>query len=615
MSIVVKAERENQEKTNGKPVMLAPIYGNIPQEMRERRQWINWKLSRNPKPTGKQWTKIPLDPKTRHKAATTRDITWADFDPACQRYEQYAAQEGKGQCEGIGYILRGDHVGIDLDDCRDPQTGEIDQQALDIIRRIDSYTEVSPSGTGIRIICRGKLPPGARRKGTVEMYDESSPRYLTITGHVLDGRSDIHDRQAEIEAVHAEYLGTETTEETKPTPACDVPEDLDTDQVLEKASTARNGERFSKLWRGEWQGDYESQSEADLALAGDLAFWCGPDPDRIDAMFRQSGLYRDKCNRIGADTIRKAMRREDFYDWGCLEYERINEIVTGGYVPQPTGNGQATEDFAREIGKELEERERKEKRNARRRAWTLEEWEQQPGVEWIVRDILPKQSIVFLVGPSGHGKSFITLDIGLSVASGLKWLDQWECKQGNVFYAVAEGQAGLRKRWRAWSQYHKVALPTGFRLLPNPYWIQRPDEVEELRRSIDETGLKPDLIVLDTFNQMFVGNEKEGADVRAFMAALNQLRLDYACSVMPLHHTGWSENRRERGHSSMRGDADVTWITYKPGGDDAPDYQGHRHGEPEDAGRGKPPAVHGLFQAGRRREGRCAGPDPCPALR
>ena len=144
-----------------------------------------------------------------------------------------------------------------------------------------------------------------------------------------------------------------------------------------------------------------------------------------------------------------------------------------------------------------------------------------------------------------------------------------------MFYAVAEGQAGLENRWRAWAaSTTRSQLPDGFRLLPNPYWIQSPDEVAELRRNIDETGLKPDLVVLDTFNQMFLGNEKEGADVRAFMAALNQLRLDYDCSVMPLHHTGWSENRRERGHSSMRGDADVTWIAYKPGGDNAPVAKG-----------------------------------------
>ena len=159
MDIVVETNRENQAGSDGKPVMLAPIYANIPQEMRDRRQWIDWKLSRNPRPTGKPWTKIPLDPNTGRKAATTRPETWADFGTARDRHEQLSRHAGKGGSEGLGYILRGDHVGIDLDDCRDPHTGELEPWAQEIIRRIDSYTEVSPSGSGIRIICRGKLPP------------------------------------------------------------------------------------------------------------------------------------------------------------------------------------------------------------------------------------------------------------------------------------------------------------------------------------------------------------------------------------------------------------------------------------------------------------------------
>ena len=66
-------------------------------------------------------------------------------------------------------------------------SGEIDEWAWEIIREINSYTEISPSGTGIRIFCYGKLPPGRRKNGNVEMYDESSPKYLTITGHHVPG--------------------------------------------------------------------------------------------------------------------------------------------------------------------------------------------------------------------------------------------------------------------------------------------------------------------------------------------------------------------------------------------------------------------------------------------
>ena len=112
----------------------------------------------------------------------------------------------------------------------------------------------------------------------------------------------------------------------------------------------------------------------------------------------------------------------------------------------------------------------------RRRAWTMQEWEQQPEVEWLIEGIIPKRSLVILAGPSGHGKSFIALDQSLAVATGGKWLREWQCAKGNVFYVVAEGQAGLKARWRAWAEFNKQPLPPNWKLLPDPYFIQRGDE-------------------------------------------------------------------------------------------------------------------------------------------
>jgi len=87
----------------------------------------------------------------------------------------------------------------------------IDDWALEIIRAINSYTEISPSGAGVRIFCYGKLPPGRRKNGNVEMYDESSPKYLTITGHHVPGTPrTLERRQTEIEGVHAEHLGAQS---------------------------------------------------------------------------------------------------------------------------------------------------------------------------------------------------------------------------------------------------------------------------------------------------------------------------------------------------------------------------------------------------------------------
>jgi hypothetical protein len=530
---------------NGKPKMLAPIYENIPQEMQARRQWINWKLQKNPKPTGKPWTKIPLDPKTGRKAATTRDTTWADFDLTCRRYEEYAAQEGKGTSEGLGFVLRGDHVGIDLDGCRDPRTGELEPWAADIINRIHSYTEVSPSGTGIRIICRGKLPPGARRKGMVEMYDESSPRYLTITGHVLnDGLHDIHDRQAEIETIHAEYLGSETTEETKPTPAFDSPEDLDVDQVLEKALTFRNDSRFRRLWRGEWQGEYRSQSEADLALAGDLAYWCGPDPDRIDAMFRRSGLYRDKWERTDYrdDTIAKAMDRDKFYDWGVDESE-IERVVTGGQLPPKS---QASN-------------------SVRKRAYTIGELSRLPKPQWHVQGIFAERSIVILWGESGSGKTFLALDWALCTATGEPWLGEHKVKPGSVVYIASEGKSGLPKRCLRWLEHHEMPEPENFWIVPEAFEMVERESFADLVQVLGDLGEQHALIVIDTLSRNMGGSENDGDDMRAFTKAAELLQTTFGATVVVIHHTGW-DNARERGHSSLRGNSD-TMISARKLGD------------------------------------------------
>ena len=143
----------------------------IPQELKSRPQWVVWKA------VGEKPDKRPYSACTGQMASSTDLLTWSTFEEACKALES-------GQYSGLGFVLcSGDpYTGVDLDDCIDPETGEIAAWALEIIRNLNSYTELSVSGTGVHIIVRGDVPN--RRKDKIEVY--SSKRFFTMSGHSLE---------------------------------------------------------------------------------------------------------------------------------------------------------------------------------------------------------------------------------------------------------------------------------------------------------------------------------------------------------------------------------------------------------------------------------------------
>jgi hypothetical protein len=164
---------------------------------------------------------------------------------------------------------------------------------------------------------RAELPAGRNRKGRFEAYDRG--RYFTVTGrHLASSPQSIENRQEELQCVVRRVFGEESTNgHTKPI-AVPVPvaNGLSDSEVIQKALTASNSERFSRLWNGDTK-EYDSHSEADLALCGMLAFWTGGDATRIDTLFRQSGLYRKKWDRndYRNRTIREALSgKTEFYE-------------------------------------------------------------------------------------------------------------------------------------------------------------------------------------------------------------------------------------------------------------------------------------------------------------
>jgi putative DNA primase/helicase len=280
--------------------------GTLPEELTSKVQFVLWRQERR----DGDWTKVPYDPKTHRRASSTDRATWGTYEQACG-----AIRQRRGY-NGLGFVFSddGEYTGIDLDHCLN--NGSPEPWAQAIVAKMNSYTELSPSGNGLHIIVKGKLPKGlGNRTGQIEIYSRS--RYFTMTGKHFPGTPrTIEHRQSELVGLHTEIFGK--PEEHTPQPTSDVGFCGSDTELLEAARNADNGQKFSALYDG---GDIPAygndDSAADQALVNMLAFWAGPDHDRIDRLFTASALCRQKwIDRADYRqlTINKALNgRTDFY--------------------------------------------------------------------------------------------------------------------------------------------------------------------------------------------------------------------------------------------------------------------------------------------------------------
>lgn len=280
------------------------MYENIPNELKSCPNWICWQAVPQPRPDDPDHIgKIPINPHTGGNARSNDPDTWSDFDTAVKASEQFT---------GIGFMFgNSPYFGVDIDKV-EPEIREFldggSGIVTEFIHALQSYAELSPSGKGIHIICRGSLPKGGRRRGCVEMYDTG--RFFTVTGNGFGGYSDIRDSTEAIKPLHEKYLGGAKVEPVQRA-LCPAELPATASEVLELARKAKNGDKFSALYSGNIAG-YNSSSEADMALCNMLAFWTGRNTALMDELFRSSGLMRDKWDRrqsgstYGALTIAKA---------------------------------------------------------------------------------------------------------------------------------------------------------------------------------------------------------------------------------------------------------------------------------------------------------------------
>lgn len=258
------------------------MFGNIPAEMRQYRQWIVWKFEDT---DAKKPTKVPYSPYTHKRVSVQDSKNWGTFEECVALLSNNMTGYA-----GLGFVLTPNdpYTFIDLDDA-DGDPTVADRQQL-IYNEFNSYSEYSPSGIGCHIIVKGWIPSG-RRRSKIEIY--SNERFMTMTGNVIRDNP-IYDYNDLINALYNQ-MGSGSTNAAAM--YGDSPQVMEDQAVIDMATGAVNGDKFHDLYTGDWQKHYESQSEADMALVNIIAFYT-QNREQIVRMFRDSELgKRDKAKR------------------------------------------------------------------------------------------------------------------------------------------------------------------------------------------------------------------------------------------------------------------------------------------------------------------------------
>ncbi len=364
-------------------------YSNIPEELRALSQWVVHR------------TKVPYNPRTGYGAKAGKPDTWSDFTTAVHATGY----------DGIGFEFQKENglIGIDLDTVRDPSSGWIDPLALDIIKRADSYTEISPSGYGFHIICRGspsltwhkkplpsnqieRIVDGKRKKPEIEMYTEK--RYFTITGNVYEGYRTINNATELVQKLQERYGG-----------ALDWDSEISSGFTLDYGSPDKDyfsiglerDKKLCELWDGERANGNESAD--DQALMNKLAYWCNRNVANMVAAFQRSPYCQQKD-----DVHKKKAMRPDYLQRTAeraakdcrLTAEESDRDWQERHKPGPEQDfGTSTEDIFKPVA-------------------AFEE--QEP--EWLVDGWIPKGQITPFASDGGVGKTTIECDIAAAKSCG-----------------------------------------------------------------------------------------------------------------------------------------------------------------------------------------------------
>lgn len=188
--------------------------------------------------------------------------------------------------------------------------------------------------------------------------------------------------------------------------------------------------------------------------------------------------------------------------------------------------------------------------------------EQSQNVAWLVKHVVPSESVGLLYGASGTFKSFIGIDLALHIAHGLPWLGK-KTKKGPVIIIAAEGGTGLWRRIVAWHRERRLSWKDA-PVYVVPISVDLGSDAILVREAAAKAGVTPSFVLIDTLSQTFSGEENSAQETAAYLREIGlQFRACWQCAVMVVHHTGNNETERPRGSSALRANSDFMFAVFR----------------------------------------------------
>lgn len=499
---------------------------NIPAALRDRPQWCV---------AGNDKTPYTV---AGHHASSTDPSTWTDFDSVA------SAACAKGL--HIGYMLHENDPFTCIDmDVKDATPQEHVERYQRIAAMFDSYAERSRSGAGLHVWVEGKIGKGRKRDG-VEVYSQA--RFMICTGDVYFNKP-IRPHYRLLETLVAE-MGRGSSLEVE------LEEDHDGDQDWHVAEQALvdTGE-MGRLFAGDWQERYRSQSEADLALVKLLAR-CTESNDACWAAFRMSALGK-----------REKAARQD-YKRRTLTLARTH--LANDAVQVAHGQEIAESLFWRVTATQLAPVQQFS-HSRHFRLLSDADLAQLPPLRWLVKGVIPDASIGTIFGQSGTFKSFLALDLLAHVANGQPWFGH-RVQAAPAVYVPFEGKGGIPKRVAAWKQAKsrqaQCEVTSGIFFITDSMNLRIQADRDKLVATLLERGLGGGMLCIDTLAQAGGGIDENSSEGMGEMIAIFQeLQHQLGGTVLVIHHSGKVLSAGMRGWSGLRGALDFAIECQHP--DDA----------------------------------------------